>query len=500
MSDSASMRPRTVKYNPAFLDDEDLVRGFVVREVDHQIVLEAVRDNVAAPNSHVLVVGPRGSGKTSLLRRVVISTSREPELERGWLPIVFAEESYQVASVGELWLEALFHLAEQTDDAQLRRSHEDLNREQDDRRLRDRSLAQLLDYADAHDRRLLLVIENFHMLIDQIPDDDAWAIRHTLQNEPRVMLLASATNRFEAIDKADKALYEIFHVHDLRPLSLDECYTVWSAVSGQDTAREQVRPLQILTGGNLRLMTIISRFGAAHSFPALMAELMSLVDEHTEYFKSHLDGMAMTERKVYLALAEAWAPTTAADVAVAARVDVHRASALLGRLVQRGAVSVVGADGKKKLYQLTERLYNVYYLLRRRGMPSQRVRAVVKFMVAYYGPSRFAVEAQGTLSSEAMGDPGDVLARAWSRLSMLDERNELITIIGPIIDAAAHGRSAQTLALLTGSSSRLEFEALTLALTLEAGQLAPPVPREIAEMAADIRTEIEARRSARASI
>lgn len=700
VNDPVPTRPRTVKYNPAFLDEDDLVRGFVVRDVDHQIVLEAVRDNDSAPNAHVLVVGPRGSGKTSLLRRVLISIARDGELQGRWFPIVFAEESYQVSSVGELWLEALFHLAEQTDDAQLRRSHEELNREHDDKRLRERALALLLDFADARGRRLLLVIENLHMLTDQISDDDAWTIRHTLQNEPRVMFLASATTRFEAIDKADKALYEIFNVHELRALNLDECHAVWRAASGQDTPREQVRPLHILTGGNLRLMTIISRFGATHSFSALMAELMSLVDEHTEYFKSHLDGMASVERKVYLAVAEAWAPASAAEVAIAARVDVHRASALLGRLVQRGAVSVAGTDGKKKLYQLTERLYNVYYLMRRRGTPSQRVRAAVSFMVGYYGP-RELVDVTKRLAAEAgEGDPlrmerasafvqmlaqpevspfRDLILRAtplgffegveidpgfraraatlrgnlgplfdarvmsswfppndphhtfdslnefsgapdfevvnlcraavaleptnavaWARLgSLLDLVNDvaasvealeealrlaptyawawwllgkcyfaskrfqeaesafckalefapnwgaawldmglteaargrqdvfcfrqafvldpghlltrvmtnlkiselpeetLHTMIGLFNEVAAVGKSSQVLELLASSGSRPELEALTLAITLDAGQPAPPAPREIAEMAADIRNDIEGRRRAR---
>ena len=35
-----------------------------------------------------------------------------------------------------------------------------------------------------------------------------------------------------------------------------------------------------------------------------MGDLVHLVDEHTEYFKSHLDALPAVERKVYLALAE----------------------------------------------------------------------------------------------------------------------------------------------------------------------------------------------------
>lgn len=394
-ANSKLTRSRWVTYNPAFLSEDVLVETFVVRGVDHSLVLETIRDNDVAPNEHVLLVGPRGSGKTTLLRRATISVKRDPVLGERWFPIILAEESYQVTNAGELWLEALFHLAEQTQDPGLQRSHAELHRENDDDRLRERALAVLLDFADAVGKRLLLVVENLQMLCAQVGDDDAWKIRHTLQSEPRVMILASAVTRFDTIESVGKAFYELFKVHELPPLDENDCNAVWSAVSGEQPALGRTRPLQILTGGNLRLMTIISRFAAEHSLEGLLGDLMQLVDEHTEYFKSHLDGLPATERKVYLALAEIWAPATAREVADLARIDVHRTSALLGRLGGRGAVTVVESRDKKKRYQLTERLYNIYYLMRRRGSPSQRVKAAVNFMVGYYSPPTLVDIATG---------------------------------------------------------------------------------------------------------
>ena len=94
-----------------------------------------------------------------------------------------------------------------------------------------------------------------------------------------------------------------------------------------------------------------------------MDDLTQLVDEHTEYFKSHLDNLPATERKVYLALVEVWAPATAREVAESARLDVSKVSSLLRRLGERGAVvEVEGPGPRRKLYQVAERLYNIYYL------------------------------------------------------------------------------------------------------------------------------------------
>ena len=183
------------------------------------------------------------------------------------------------------------------------------------------------------------------------------------------MLLATATSRFEEIDRANKAMYELFRVHHLQPLDRDQCRTLWLALTGQELEGDRVRPIQILTGGNLRLLTILSTFGAQLSLRQLMHDLVRLVDEHTEYFKSHLDSLPSTERKVYLALADRWDPSTAREVAVTARMEVSPTSSLLRRLVDRGAVVTLDAPGRTNWYQVAERMYNIYYLFRRRGRP-----------------------------------------------------------------------------------------------------------------------------------
>ena len=147
-----------------------------------------------------------------------------------------------------------------------------------------------------------------------------WQLRKTLQTEPRIVLLASATSRFEEIDDPQRAMYDLFRAVTLRPLVTDECLELWQAVSGLPTTLQNVRPLEILTGGNPRLITIIATFGAGRSFQELMDNLLDLVDDHTEYFKSHLEHLPPQERRVYLALARLWQPATTKEVADLARV------------------------------------------------------------------------------------------------------------------------------------------------------------------------------------
>ena len=83
-----------------------------------------------------------------------------------------------------------------------------------------------------------------------------------------------------------------------------------------------------------------------------MADLLDLVDDHTEYFKSHLETLAAQERRVYLALADLWKPATTREIAERARLDTSKCSAHLARLTERGAVEVTGGSARRKLYYL----------------------------------------------------------------------------------------------------------------------------------------------------
>jgi tetratricopeptide (TPR) repeat protein len=372
------------KYNPAFQIDEDLIAAFVVRKRDLDLVLEIVRANTALlANQHVLVVGPRGFGKTTLVRRVAAELRTNPSLKRDWFPLIFAEESYAVSTAGEFWLESVFRIFNQTQDLKWKAAYDELRKEADEARLRDAALAHLLDFSDEIKKKIVLIVENVNMLLGQMAIYADWEIRHTLLNEARLMLLGTATSRFSEIESVDKAWFELFSLHELKPLATVDCVQLWQSLTGNKIPRAQAKALRILTGGNPRLLRVLADFAANKSFRELMQDLTRLVDEHTEYFKNQLDNLGPLERRVFVAVLELWDPSETNKIAAAARLDVSKTSVYLSRLMEKGCV-VLQENGRRRRYQTAERLYNIYYLMRRHGHPSDRVKAVVRFMVQFY--------------------------------------------------------------------------------------------------------------------
>ncbi|HRI68664.1 MAG TPA: tetratricopeptide repeat protein [Polyangium sp.] len=397
-----------MKNNPAFLDRDELIRGFVVRQADLKLLTERLHEHNDGPCQHMLVIAPRGMGKTTLVLRVVADVQLDKALATKWYPIVFSEESYEVATAAELWLEALGHLGRQTQDFRWQNAYRDLKSERDEQRLYDRALGRLMDFADEQKKKLLIVVENLNMILhEQLSDDAGWILRHTLQNEPRIMLLATATSRFDEIDNADKAMYDLFFSFKLEPLNKDECRTVWHAITGHELTGDRIRPVEILTGGSPRLLAILGSFAAEMSLRELMRNLAHLVDEHTSYFKSNLESLPVAERKIYVTLADIWSPATAREVAESARIDINKASASLHRLMDKGAVAEISKEGRTIRYQVTERLYNIYHLLRKHRDQESRVRWFVEFMIGLYEQDDI-IDPVRTIVDEACATDPDV--------------------------------------------------------------------------------------------
>ena len=452
-------RARTIrKFNPGvFQSDREIIDQFVVRDRELGTVLDVIRGNIDAPScQHTLVVGPRGRGKTMLLARVAAELRTDPHLSQALFPVRFMEESLEIFNIEDFWLEALFHLARECAP-----HHADLSEELDATRadlarrrgedVAASARARVLDAADRLGRRLVLMVENLQDLCDDVDEDFGWQLRESLQSHPEVILLGSATSHFEGLEDAGQPFFELFRIIQLHQLSTAECRRLWRVVSGEEREDRQMRPIEIFTGGSPRLLVILAEFGRHRSTPQLMEEMVSLIDDHTEYFRGHLDALPKAERRVYLAAADLWRPSSTREIADRARLDVRKVSSFLGRLRKRGAVRVEG-QGRKRLYSVSEGLYCIYYKLRHQRDEAAVVRGVIRFMAAFYESDEAAAMLGALLGDVAyhdaffggeedlgLSDIGLGMAAAThreleARYGALDRRERRTRVVGKLLD------------------------------------------------------------------
>ena len=106
-------------YNPAQLTPDELKASFVARGETLAEMLRLLREQTPSrPCQHMMLIGPRGMGKTTLGLRFLHAVEETPELAAIWQPVPFHEESYGIGDLADFWLAALRHLSRATDNSE----------------------------------------------------------------------------------------------------------------------------------------------------------------------------------------------------------------------------------------------------------------------------------------------------------------------------------------------------------------------------------------------
>lgn len=399
-------------YNPALLRDADLKDSFAARGHEFEQLLRMIHNQPeTGALQHALIVGPRGMGKTTLGLRFLLAIREDPKLSTKWQPVPFFEESYGIIDLASLWLTALQHLSDAIRDGQWRdRAHALLQSEPDTARLEAQALNLLVDFCRENKQRLLLFIENIDEIFAQfLNQHDVARLRGVLQERSEILLIGTANTVFGEITDRNKPFYEFFRLFRLNGLDGEETRAfveklavrlqspTLKQILEEDSARIEV--IRNFTGGNPRLIKLASRLITESPMGGVRDDLERLIDDQTPYFKARIDNLPHQLRAIFHSLAEAWKPMSAREVARQTRLSSSQASAQLKKLQSLGYVEVARSESKRRLqYQVLERFYNMYYLLRFTRDQRQRLEKLINFVHQLFGPSSIERMFEATLN------------------------------------------------------------------------------------------------------
>ncbi len=389
-------------YNPDLLSRQELIEQFVARLPLLDRLLSGVRcADLKTPPQHHLIVAARGMGKTTLLRRLGYAIEDDPALSKNWLPLTFPEEQYNVSRLSDLWANCLDALGDALEELGHRQDAAELDRQiaalpPDDEEQRERqTLAMLRDWCGAN-RGLVLLLDNIDLVFDRLRERH-WAIREVLSSTPGLLFVGASSAAMEATYTYDAAFYDFFRIEELRGLSETESREMLLNLARlrNDPAVRQVvehdpgrfRALHLLTGGNPRTILLLYSVLAFDGGQAdVHVDLERLLDHCTPLYKARFEAMSAQAQQLVDGIALHWDPISAAGLAEAVRLDVNKVSSQLNRLVRQGVIEKVPLPpGKRHGFQISERFYNIWYLMRASRRVRRRLVWLVEFLRLFYG-------------------------------------------------------------------------------------------------------------------
>ncbi len=403
------------KYNPHLWSAEQLRAIFVARKNELADLLHTLRTTPQeTAGQHVMLVGARGMGKSTLMRRLALAVEDDPDISTAWLPLRFPEEQYTVATLGQFWANVLDSLA----DALQHLGHSVSELDATAERIASlpaaeqaaACLAAIDRCADERGQRLLLLVDNTDLLLHNIGRDAHWALRATLQSNPRLFWVGGSYQSLEADSDYHDAFLDFFRVITLRPLSLEEMVQALEALAdtfGGEVARhemarqlaaqpERLPTLRQLSGGNPRTTVMLYEILANGQNGSVRSDLEALLDNMTPLYKARMDSLADLPRKLFAHILEHWAPISVGELASVSQVLNTSISPQLKRLELDGLIEKTTLHGTTRSgYQAAERFFNIWYLMR---FSSRRQRSrlgwLVEFMRLWFSSDELCTLAQ----------------------------------------------------------------------------------------------------------
>ena len=378
-------------FTPGMIPEEDLVAASVGRERLIKDMAETIRHAASGGSTaHILLVGPRGIGKTNTLLRLQAALKKYPELEVARL----SEEEYSISSFGDL----------------LSRIMERAGVEPGRGDAEDRAVSALADMKK-RGKSLVVVAENLQMLFAQMSADMP-KLRSFLQEHSPFCIAGSATEIFDEISSYDKPFYNFMNVRILHGLGEEETIGLIrkrlaraeKLDSGDPRWKRQASCIRALTGGNPRLIhcmcDTVLRGGHLHD---LRANLLDLLDQLTPYYQARMDRLPPMQRKMLDRMALAGGPITPTALAKNTGMKASSVVTQLRRMSCEGLVEPAKLRDKRETpYQVSESLYRMWREMRTADGP-KRVGAFVDFVETWYSEKE-RLEQHGRLSFQIVSD------------------------------------------------------------------------------------------------
>jgi hypothetical protein len=354
-------------FNPRQMDDETVQSLSTAQDellaLFEQAVETRLKNKVAT--KHWLITGTRGAGKSFFLRSVQTRNDKWQALNVTY--ILMPEELRNIFAPAEFLNETRYLLAAPSDDfgaaAAWRTSNDDGAWQT--------ALDELLAATDSD--LIIIGVENFDQLLKRAFDGDinASKLRRLLENEPRIMLLASTVDSsFD--ENYNNRLFCQFEQHPIlswSPKAHRDYLTKRAAVEGQTPDANQLSRIDAysrFTGGNARVAAVLASLILEQQDPLVACgDLTATLDKMTDYYRAQIDRIPDKPSKLFDALIRGGEPCSQTEMAERVGAKQSDIAKAFSWLVDFGYIVGERLKGEKAVkYQVADRLFCQFYRMR----------------------------------------------------------------------------------------------------------------------------------------
>ncbi len=388
MNDSTSFLPmqRLSIFMPSRLSDDEIKLLFYARkDIFNSLIDSLSHEEKGSIPQHHLIVGQRGMGKSTLLKRLDVALRTAP-LNAQFIPFSFPEEQYNIDRLSKFWLNSLDALADtlQTEGqeekaTQLDEQIADLSRLKNEQELSQKAYDLLQNTTQELGRRPVFLLDNLNLIFERLAQIEQSKLRKLITVPDAPIFIGASADLLNGDYTAP--FYDAFQVHYLYKLTffqaLDLVQHLAEITNHPDFKNQltqnlpRLETLHALTGGNVRtvvmLFALVSRGFSADVFQ----DLEALIDQMTPLYKARFEELAPQAQVVIDAVALNWDPCNLEILRERTSLENSQLSIQLDRLGKAGWTVKLGKR-KAAFYEISERFFNIWYLLRRASRRQRR--------------------------------------------------------------------------------------------------------------------------------
>ena len=270
-------------------------------------LLKEDRNKIAQPN---MIIGGKGSGKTSLLKRMYFSIENSAKQ----LKPVFIDGKC-LFSTDDIW-----KFCPSQDDS----------------------------------CRTVLLIDNIQYYFERTDNSGQYNLRGKLNKAGAPVLIATADKVLPAFTRYESAFFEGFKISYIRPLAV----TDYSALAGHETDMARLENLMSYLPKTLRSVRIAAKIIEDSASPE--TDIMLLIDYFSFYYQAKYDGYVAQFQRILSAIARAENGVSLQDIRQMTGQDNGRISPYLKLMADREIIDKTSKTRRGGIYTIADPLFRLW--------------------------------------------------------------------------------------------------------------------------------------------